>query len=152
MAKSTRHWTRTELIESLDTTWKAYPIRLAQLPEAEQMQFTQQQGYTRPQDLLAHLGAWMEETLRVMPYLQRNERPPRDYTGDDDFNARAVRRFADRPRAEVETWYEQQRLALKQLVSRLPDEALEGKRVYRWLCGTIINHYDEHPLPVRESK
>jgi hypothetical protein len=148
----TKHWTRAELIESLDTTWKAYPARLAQLPEAEQTRFTRHQGYARPQDLLAHLGAWMEETLRVMPYLQRDERPPRDYTGDDDFNARAVQRFADRPCAEVETWYEQQRASLKQLVSRLPDEALESKRVYRWLVGTIIEHYDEHLLSERASK
>jgi hypothetical protein len=147
-----KQWTRAELIESLDTTWQAYPVRLAQLSDDEQTRFTQQQGYARSQDLLAHLGAWMEETLRVMPYLQRDERPPRDYTGDDDFNARAVQRFADRPDAEVETWYEQQRAALKQLVSHLPDETFETKRVYRWLVGTIIEHYDEHPLPERELK
>jgi ABC-type hemin transport system ATPase subunit len=94
----------------------------------------------------------MEETRRVMPYLQRDERPPRDYIGDDDFNTRAVQRFAERPYAEVETWYEQQRVALKQLVSQLPDAAFESKRVYRWLFGTIVKHYDEHPLPKRESK
>ncbi len=152
MSKQTKHWTRTEFIESIDTTWKAYPVRLAQLSEDEQARFTQQQGYARPQDLLAHLGAWMEETRRVMPYLQRDERPPRDYIGDDDFNTRAVQRFAERPYAEVETWYEQQRVALKQLVSQLPDAAFESKRVYRWLFGTIVKHYDEHPLPKRESK
>ena len=147
-----KHWTRTEFIESLDTTWQAYPVRLAQLSEDEQTRFTQQQGYARSQDLLAHLGAWMEETLRVMPYLQRAERPPRDYTDDDDFNARAVQRFADRPYAEVETWYEQQRWALEQSVAQLPDEAFESTRLYRWLVGTIIEHYDEHTLPERESK
>ena len=86
------------------------------------MRFAQQQGYARPQDLLAHLGAWMEETLRVMPYLRRDEKPPRDYRSDDEFNARAVQRFADRSRAEVEAWYEQQRLALKHLVEQLSDE------------------------------
>jgi hypothetical protein len=152
MAKQTKHWTRTELIEALDTTWQVYPVRLVLLSDDEQTRFTQQQGYARSQDLLAHLGAWMEETLRVMPYLQRDERPPRDYTGDDDFNACAVQRFANRPRREVEGWYEQQRLALKQLVSQLPDEAWATKRVYRWLYGTIVEHYHEHSLPEKESK
>jgi hypothetical protein len=147
-----KHWTRTELIESLDMTWRTYPSRLAQLSDDEQMRFSQQQGYARPLDLLAHLGAWMGETLRVMPYLQRDERPPRDYSDDDDFNARAVQRFADRPRSEVEAWYEQQRIALKQVVTQMPDKALETKRVYRWLCGTIIEHYEEHPLPEIEEK
>ena len=152
MTRSAKRLTRCDLLEWLDTTWAQYPQRLHALPDDEQVRFAQQQGYSRPQDLLAHLGAWMEETLRVMPYLRRDERPPRDCTSDDDFNARALQRFVDRPRPEVETWYAQQCLALKQLASRLPDETFETKRVYRWLLGTIIEHYDEHPLPERESK
>ncbi len=142
-----KRWTRHELIESLDTTWFEYPRRLQHLSDDEQARFAQQQGYARPQDLLAHLGAWMEETLRVMPYLQHDEKPPRDYGDDDEFNARAVRHFADRSRGEVETWYEQQRLALKHLVEQLFDEDLDQRRVYRWLVGTIVEHYGEHPLP-----
>ena len=140
-------WTRAELVESLETTWQTYPIRLARLSDDEQARFCRQQGYARSQDLLAHLGAWMEETLRVMPYLRRDEKPPRDYSGDDDFNARAVRRFADRSRGEVEAWYEQQRLALKQLVEQLSEADLSQPRVHRWLHGTIVDHYDEHALP-----
>jgi hypothetical protein len=139
--------TRHELLEWLDTTWAQYPHRLQELPDDEQVRFAQQQGYARPQDLLAHLGAWMEETSRVMPYLRRDEKPPRDYSGDDDFNARAVRRFTDRSRAEVEAWYEQRRLALHHLVEHLSAEDLSQTRVYRWLNGTIVGHYAEHPLP-----
>ena len=139
-------WTCTELVEWLDTVWLQYPQRLQQLPKAEQMRFAQQQGYARSQDLLAHIGAWMEETVRVMPYLQHGEKPPRDYDGDDDFNARAVRRFEKQSPLEVEEWYEQQRRALKELVQHLPDEALSNRRVYRWLVGTVIEPYDEHSM------
>jgi hypothetical protein len=139
--------TRHDLLEWLDTTWVQYPQRLRELPDDEQVRFAQEQGYARPQDLLAHLGAWMEETLRVMPYLRRDEKPPREYQSDTEFNARAVQRFANRSRAEVEAWYEQQRLALKHLIERLSDEDLRQPRGYRWLNGTIVGHYDEHPLP-----
>ena len=59
--------TRHDLLEWLDTPWAQYPQRLQELPDDEQVRFAQQQGYAHPQDLLAHLGAWMEETLRVMP-------------------------------------------------------------------------------------
>ena len=147
MPQNSKRRTRRELIDLLDTTWIEYPQRLRQLSENEQLRFAQQQGYTHPQDLLAHLGAWMEESLRVMPYLQCDEKPPRDYGNDDEFNARAVQRFTDRPRREVEAWYEQQRLALKQLVTQLSDEDLQQQRVYRWLVGTIVGHYEEHSLP-----
>ena len=140
----TERLTRRDLLEWLNTTWLQYPQRLREMPDDEH--FALQQGYACPQDLLAHLGAWMEETLRVIVYLQRDEKPPRSYSNDDEFNARAVQRFADRSRAEVEAWYEQQRLALKQLVEQLSDEDLDQPRVYRWLVGTIVGHYDEHAL------
>jgi hypothetical protein len=139
--------TRRDLLEWLETTWAQYPQWLRELPDDGQVRFAQQQGYARPQDLLAHLGAWMEETLRVMPYLRRDEKPPRTYRNDAEFNAHAVQRFADRSRAEVEAWYEAQRSALKQLVEQLSDEDFSQPRVYRWLNGTIVGHYEEHPLP-----
>ena len=143
----TKQWTQDELLIELDQRWQQYPVHLRQWPEDKQAHFAQQQGYARPQDLLAHLGAWMEESLRVIPFFQRDEKPPRDYRNDDEFNARAVERFRDWPRAQVEDWFEQQRLALKAMIARLPDDALDNKRIYRWLVGTIIDHYDEHPLP-----
>jgi hypothetical protein len=139
--------TRHDLTEWLDTTWAQYPQRLRELADDEQVRFAQQQGYARPQDLLAHLGAWMEEALRVMPYLRRDEKPPRTYRSDAEFNAHAVQRFADRSHAEVEAWYEEQRTALKRLIEQLSDEDFRISRVYRWLNGTIVGHYDEHPLP-----
>jgi hypothetical protein len=144
--------TRSELIELVDTVWLKYPKRLRRLPKADQVHFAQQQGYARPQDLLAHLGAWIEETLRVMPYLRRDERPPRTHRSDAEFNARAVQRFADRSRAEVDAWYEQQCLALKHLIGHLSDDDFRQPRVYRWLNGTIVGHYHDHPLPERKSQ
>jgi len=146
MTEPVKRWTLRELLDLLDTTWVEYPGRLQQLSQVEQARFAQQQGYARPQDLLAHLGAWMEETLRVMPYLRRDEKPPRDYSGDDEFNARAVQRFADQSWVAVEAWYEQRRLALKHLLEQLSDDDFAQRRVYRWLVGTIVEHYDEHPL------
>lgn len=152
MLKRSKRWTRPELIELLDTVWLKYPRRLRRLSKDDQVRFAQQQGYARPQDLLAHLGAWMEETLRVMPYLRRNEKPPHLYRNDAEFNAHAVQRFADRSRAEVEAWYEGQRLAIRQLVERLSDKDFHQPRVYRWLNGTIVGHYHEHQLSEKQAK
>lgn len=140
-------WTQAELIAMLDEVWAEYPDRLAALPDDEQAAFAQQQGYDRPQDLLAHLGAWMAETLRVMPYLLHDERPPRDYANDQQFNRRAVERLQNRDRAQAEAWYQKQRRALRKLLKQLPADALSIPRVYRWLSGTIVGHYEEHPLP-----
>jgi hypothetical protein len=144
--------TRAELTEVLDTVWLNYPQRLRRLSKVEQVRFAQQQGYARPQDLLAHLGAWMEETLRVMPYLRRDEKAPRTYRSDAEFNTRAVERFATRSRTEVEAWYEEQRTALKRLIGQLTDDDFHIPRVYRWLNGTIVGHYAEHPLSTPSTR
>jgi hypothetical protein len=152
MLKRSKRWTHAELIELLDTFWLKYPQHLRRLTKDEQVRFAQQQGYARPQDLLAHLGAWMEETLRVMPYLQCDEKPSRLYRSDAEFNEHAVQRFADQSRSVVEAWYEEQRSAVKHLIEHLSDEDFNLPRVYRWLNGTLVGHYDEHPLPEKKSK
>jgi len=144
-----KRWTREELIAELDTTWAQYPQRLAALPAAEQRRFAQQQGCPRPPDVLAHLGAWLAEAIRVLPYLQRDERPPRDYANDAQFNARVLERFHAATWDEVSDWYEQQRSGLRQHLIDLPPEAMPITRLYRWLVGTLVDHYDEHRLPER---
>jgi len=142
-----RYWTREELITELNTTWRDYPRRLAALPLEAQNRFARQQGCPRPPDVLAHVGAWFEEAVRVLPYLQRDERPPRDYASDAQFNARVLARFRAATPDAVADWYEQQRAALRQHLIDLPPEAFAIKRLQRWLVGTLIDHYTEHALP-----
>ena len=147
MSEGQKRWTRAELLDALEKIWGRYVSLLAQLTGAEQKHFAQRQGYNRPQDLLAHLAAWMEETVRVAPYLLRDERPPHDYANDAEFNARAVEDCQTWTRAQVEAKFEKQRQAFVQLLASLPDEAIPIQRVYRWFSGTIIGHYEEHRLP-----
>ena len=147
MPEGKKRWTRAELLDTMEEIWGRYIPLLAQLPDDEQRQFALRQGYNRPQDLLTHIAAWMEETVRVAPYLLRDERPPRDYANDAEFNARAVEHCRAWSRAQIEAEFEKQRQALIQLLASWPDEALQIRSVYRWLSATIIGHYEEHQLP-----
>lgn len=147
-----KRWTREELIAELDTTWAQYPERLAALPPDAQLRFARRQGCPRPQDVVAHLGAWLAEAIRVLPYLRRDERPPRDYANDAQFNARALERFQAATPDEVQAWYEQQRADLKQQLIDLPPAAMQLTRLYRWLVGTLVDHYEEHRLPERTDR
>lgn len=147
-----KRWTREELIAELDTTWAQYPERLAALPLDAQLRFARRQGCPRPQDVVAHLGAWLAEAIRVLPYLRRDERPPRDYANDAQFNARVLERFQAATPDEVQAWYEQQRADLKQQLIDLPPAAMQLTRLYRWLVGTLVDHYDEHRLPERTDQ
>jgi hypothetical protein len=98
------------------------------------------------------VGAWLAEAIRVLPYLRRDERPPRAYANDAQFNARALERFQAATPDEVQAWYEQQRADLKQQLIDLPPAAMQLTRLYRWLVGTLVDHYDEHRLPERTDR
>jgi hypothetical protein len=142
-----KHWTRLELLSATDAIWGRYLKILAALPPAQQTAYARRNGYAEPKELIAHVTAWLAETRRVIPYLLRDQSPPRDYANDAEFNARAIDRCQTQSRAQVEAEFKQQRRALKKVLTFLPDEALEISRVYRWLSATIIDHYIEHELP-----
>lgn len=142
-----RRWARLDLLTAMDEIWGNYLKRLSAMPIKQQTAYAKRNGYSQPKELIAHLAAWIAETVRVMPYLCRDKQPPRDYTNDDVFNARVIERCRRLSRAEVEAEFRRQRLALKKLIAALPDDALQVTRVYRWLSETIISHYQDHQLP-----
>jgi len=41
---------------------------------------------------------------------------------------------------------------LKQQLIDLPPAAMQLTRLYRWLVGTLVDHYDEHRLPERTDR
>jgi hypothetical protein len=43
--------------------------------------------------------------------------------------------------------YESLRLALIDLVERLPEDAFRNKDIEGWLADDVVRHYEEHPIP-----
>ena len=43
--------------------------------------------------------------------------------------------------------YESLRLALIDLVERLPEDAFLNKDIEGWIADDLVRHYDEHPIP-----
>lgn len=126
---------------------EGYLAGIARLPEEEQVRWAQTQGYTRVQDLLAHLTAWYDEAARLVPGMLRGERTPFGYESVDAFNAAAIERYRDRTRAQVEAEYVRARDAFDAMLAGLGADAVENERAYRWLYATAIEHYEEHRLP-----
>lgn len=120
---------------------------IAQMPAQQQEDWVRAQGYARVQDLLAHMVAWYDEAVRLVPRMLSGEKAPFGYKSVDAFNAVATERYRDHTRAQVEVEYVRARDAFDALLAGLSPEALEHERAYEWLYLTGVEHYEEHRLP-----
>jgi hypothetical protein len=140
--------TRT-LLRALDEGWLAYLQALRALDTGEVQVYLAAQGYEQKQDMLAHITAWCEETLGVVPVLLRGGEISPGHADDDDqsYNAKAVARLRNFGSREVERRFTQAHAALARMLALLPEAALLDINVYGWLYTTIVEHFNTHRPP-----
>jgi hypothetical protein len=136
------------LLRALDEGWLAYLPALRALGAGEVQVYLAAQGYPQKQDLLAHITAWCEETLGVVPVLLQGGEPSLGLADDDQsYNARAVARLRNFGSHEVERRFTQAHAALARMLALLPEVALLDINVYGWLYTTIVEHFNTHRPP-----
>lgn len=156
MPSPQRPLSRQELLAALEQGWKTYLPHLAELSEEEQTRFAQEQGFARVQDLLVHIFAWWERSMRRTTWLLSN--PPLPPAPDhplfdkevDEWNAQAITEYQHRTRAEVEAQFAATLAAFERFLRDLPASALEQEHIQAWMRMETMDHYEEHRLPARE--
>src|SRR6266511_3426964 len=144
---ATQQLTRAELLTGLRDGWGAFLPAIARLTEGQQAAFARLQGFPHVQDLLAHICAWWERTLEVVPAIAGGGTPARDCPDVDAFNERAVARYESCTRAQLESEFERLRGAVAGLIAGLPSGAIENTVVYPWLLDSAVEHYEAHRPP-----
>jgi hypothetical protein len=139
--------TREKLMDMLETQWGRYIPTLEALTEEDQQRYARQEGYASLKDLLAHITAWMQKSLEVVPMVARGEPYNPEWEDDDDFNARAVELARDQTLDQAKEDFENTRTALAGMIAELPADVINHPNVYNWLHGSIILHYQEHEPP-----
>jgi hypothetical protein len=137
------------LLRALDEGWLSYLLALRTLDASELQVYLSAQGYEQKQVLLAHITAWCEETLGVVPVLLRGGEISSRSRDDDDLSntAEAVARLRNFGSREVERRFTQAHAALARMLALLPDAALLDINVYGWLYTTIVEHFNAHQPP-----
>lgn len=77
---------RDQLLHRIESRWAAFKQVTAGLPD-DALQEPGVAGDWCVKDLIAHVAAWEEETLKALPVIMEGKRPPR-YGDVDAFNAR----------------------------------------------------------------
>lgn len=137
---------KNEVIRCLKKQWGTYVERFNRLSAAEQQQYLERQGYARLGDLLAHVAAWWQRGMQLIPIYQRdsNFHPP--LVDVDAFNAEAVASVSNLSDAEVIAHFEGRRLQMLALVKQLDEVDLQSEKIKRQLDMDVLGHYEEHHL------
>jgi hypothetical protein len=136
-----------QLLDNLRSEWKFFPARFHDLTPSKKSDFLQQQGFDSFHDLLAHILAWWEETIKIInSILDFEELPEKDYD-IDAFNAAAIEHFKDWSEEDLLLHFSNIRKALVTMVVDFPPGGLDNSRISDWLDSNLIEHYQEHKTP-----
>ncbi len=133
-------------LDMLENEWATYIEDFNCLEPEEQKEFLAKQGWGSFHDLLAHIIGWWEESARIINGILDSPAFIWQDPETDSFNAELTKKFSAWSEEDLFKHYESVRLALIELVERLPEDAFLNKDIEGWLASNVVRHYDDHPI------
>jgi hypothetical protein len=134
-------------LDLLANDWGTYLTDFQRLEPEKQKEFLSQQGFASFHDLLAHIIGWWEEGARIIRGILDSPAFTWQDPDTDLFNRDLVQKYSTWSSEDLFNHYETVRLALMDLIQRLPEDAFLNRDIEAWLVDDVVKHYDEHPIP-----
>ena len=134
-------------LDLLENEWASYIRDFQRLEAEKQGEFLSREGYNSFHDLLAHIIGWWEEGARVINGILDSPGFTWEEPETDSFNSELVQKYAAWSDEDLYEHYEVVRLALIDLIQRLPEDAFLNEDIEGWLAEDVVSHYDDHPSP-----
>ena len=135
------------VIDMLENDWATYIEDFERLSSEKQQEFLAKQGFQNFHDLLAHIIGWWEEGARIINGILDSPSFTWQDPDVDTFNVELTKKFSTWSDDDLFKHYQNLRLAIIDLVERLPENAFLNKDIESWLAADVVEHYDEHPIP-----
>lgn len=135
------------VLDMLENEWSTYIEEFQSLGPDKQREFLGEQGFENFHDLLAHIVGWWEEGARIINGILDSPSFTWESHDVDSFNVELTHKFSSWSDEDLFQHFENVRLALVDLVKRLPEDAFLNTDIEGWLADDIVIHYDEHPIP-----
>jgi hypothetical protein len=136
------------VVDMLESDWATYIDDFNRLEPEKQKEFLSKQGFENFHDLLAHIVGWWEACARIINGILDSPAFTWQDPETDAFNIELTQKFSTWSDDDLFRHYEGVRLALIDLVERLPEDAFLNKDIESWLADDVVEHYDDHPIPV----
>jgi hypothetical protein len=135
------------VLDMLENDWSSYIHDFQRLEPEKQNEFLSKQGFETFHDLLAHIVGWWEEGARIVNGILDSPSFTWQDHDVDTFNHELTQKFSAWSEDDLFKHYESLRLALIDLVKRLPEDAFFNRDIEGWLADDVVHHYDEHAIP-----
>lgn len=136
------------VLDMLENDWATYIADYGRLDPEQQKEFLSKQGFATFHDLLAHVVGWWEEGARIINGILSSPAFTWQDPEVDSFNLELTQKYSKWSDDDLFKHYESVRLALIDLVERLPEDAFFNKDIESWLADDVVHHYDEHSIPL----
>lgn len=135
---------RDRILETLERGWARYVETYDGWSPDVQAEFLRRQGYSRFEDLLAHVIAWWRRGRLIVENLVADPAYPSAEVDVDAFNAEAIREFSDRDGTAVRQAFEAERQQMVELLKNLSDDSMQSEKIVGQLNMEIVGHMTEH--------
>ena len=137
---------RLLLLDILQNEWATYVENFNQLDEEKKNEFIAKQGFDNFHGLLAHIIGWWEEGIRVITGILNKPNFTWQDPQADAFNLELVKKYSAWPHADLLAHYEKVRIAIMELIMKMPEDSLMNPDIESWLASDVIHHYEDHAI------
>ena len=134
-------------LDVLENEWSQYVENFQRLDAEKQREFLSKQGVDTFHDMLGHIIGWWEEGARIITGILDTPGFTWEEHDTDQYNIELKEKFASWSDEDLLQHFEKVRLALIELVEKLPDDAFLNSDIEGWLAADVVEHYDEHFIP-----
>ena len=144
-------FTLRDVMRVLEEGWGEYIKQFDALSPEERAAFLEKEGFASFHNLLGHVIGWWEEGLWVITGILDDPSFTWKERDTNAFNLELIEKFRSWREEDLLLHYENVREALLNLVADLPENALNNRDIRDWLYADVIEHLEEHKIPVIEG-
>jgi len=134
------------LLDILQNEWATYEEDFNTLDDEKKSEFMSKQGFGNFHDLLAHIIGWWEEGARIINGILNEPGFTWQDPEVDAFNLELIKKYSTWSDADLLEHYEATRMAMLDLVTKIPDEAFLNPDIEGWLASDVVHHYEDHAI------
>lgn len=137
---------RDAVIKSLECEWDQYIDQLVSFSPAEKEKFLKKQGFDIMVDFMVHIVGWWQECMRIIGAVQRQPMYQPANVDVDEYNKKVIEENRDKSEEEIIWLFKNARSAIREMIEKLPDAAIENETINTYMFWCITNHVEEHKI------
>lgn len=137
---------REAVLKSLECEWDQYIDQLARFSPAEKEKFLKKQGFDTMVDFMVHIVGWWQECMRIIGAVQRQPMYQPTNVDVDEYNKKVIEENRGTSEEEIIQLFKNARSAIREMIEKLPDAAIENETINTYMFWCITNHVEEHKI------